>query len=324
MKGLIEPGAFCLIYGPPGSGKSFFTMDIAEAVATGGLWRGRKTQQGLVVYVAAEAGASILRRFIAWRDARLGEAHGAVPLAILTKGPNLLASLQVEDFIEQLIDLEIKAEKPLVMVVFDTLSRSMHGGDENKAEDMTMVVAVADRLREKFRAATIYVHHTGKEVTRGARGHSSLLGAADTALLVNDHKAVMEKVRDGISGDEFPFHLEPVTLGHDIDGEMVTTCLLTASDFSARKPRSQPTGKNQLLVYLPLKEMILDEAVSLPETSAIPAGTKGVSINELAERVLPKFGGMKEWRARQRITEALIGLQAVGFIGIWNDWVWLV
>ena len=68
LKGLIDPGAFVLIYGPSGSGKSFFTADIALCIATGTLWRGRRTQPGTVVYVAAEAGTSILKRFIAARD----------------------------------------------------------------------------------------------------------------------------------------------------------------------------------------------------------------------------------------------------------------
>src|SRR5678816_2950239 len=131
VKGLIEPGAFVVIYGPAGSGKSFFTADIAQHVATGMPWRGRKVQRGLVVYVASEAGSSILRRFIAWRDNRTGESVEHIPLAILTRGPNLLASVEVEKLIETLDSLQKTSGLPLVLVVFDTLSRSMHGGDEN-------------------------------------------------------------------------------------------------------------------------------------------------------------------------------------------------
>ena len=105
VKGLIEPGGFGLIYGPSGSGKSFFTADIAQCVATGQPWRGRKTERKLVVYVAAEAGASILRRFVAWRQERLGESSGNVPLAIITRGPNLLIPAQMEMLCLQLKEL---------------------------------------------------------------------------------------------------------------------------------------------------------------------------------------------------------------------------
>src|SRR5205807_8025697 len=71
VKGLIDLGAFLVVYGPPSSGKSFFTADVSQHVSLGALWRGRKTTKGLVVYVASEAGASILKRFVAWRDNRL-------------------------------------------------------------------------------------------------------------------------------------------------------------------------------------------------------------------------------------------------------------
>jgi RecA-family ATPase len=151
VKGLIDPGAFVVIYGPSGSGKSFFTADIAEHIATGSPWRGRKTLKGLVVYVASEAGASILKRFVGWRENRLGDsADPFLPLAVLTRGPNLLNTVDIEKLCEQLQALQLEAKLPLALVIFDTLSRSIPGGDENSAEDMTMAVNAADYLREKF------------------------------------------------------------------------------------------------------------------------------------------------------------------------------
>lgn len=323
VKGLIDQGAFVLIYGPSGSGKSFFTADIAQAVATAYPWRGRKTQGGLVVYVAAEAGYSILRRFIAWRDERLGEAHGDVPLAILTRGPNLLASVQVDQLCEQLSAMSQAKGLPVVMVIFDTLSRSIHGGDENKAEDMTMVISCADHLRDQFKAATVYVHHSGKDPAKGARGHSALFAAADVVLCVSDGAATLEKVRDGVAGERFPFSLEVVELGEDADGDPVRTCLLNESDRPRSRPQGDPRGKNQQIVLKPLREMIASSGTNLPETSAIPKGAVGVSIEALVIRAAPKFATLPEWRARQRIAEALMGLQATGFIGVHGDWVWL-
>ena len=117
LKGLIDQGSFTLIYGPSGSGKSFFTADIAQHIATGQLWRGRKVNQSLVVYVASEAGASILRRFIGWRDNRLGEAVERIPLAVLTRGPNLILKQDVEPLIEQLAYMQDEAKLPLGLVV---------------------------------------------------------------------------------------------------------------------------------------------------------------------------------------------------------------
>ena len=90
VKGLIDQASFTLIYGPAGSGKSFFTADIAQSVATGRAWRGHRVNKSLVVYVASEAGSSILKRFIGWREKRLVDAQERVPLVVLTRGPSLL------------------------------------------------------------------------------------------------------------------------------------------------------------------------------------------------------------------------------------------
>ena len=44
-----------------GAGKSFMALDMAGAIARGLPWRGKKTKQGRVVYIAAEGAGGTLR-----------------------------------------------------------------------------------------------------------------------------------------------------------------------------------------------------------------------------------------------------------------------
>jgi hypothetical protein len=323
LKGLIDPGAFVVIYGPSGSGKSFFTADIAQHIATGTHWRDKRVSQGLVVYVASEAGSSIIKRFVGWRDTRLSDSAGRIPLAILTRGPNLLNMVELEKLAEQLEDLQEEAGLPLAMTIFDTLSRSIPGGDENNAQDMTMAVNAADYLRERFKCATAYVHHSGKDPSKGARGHSALFAAADLVIGIQDRVATVEKVRDGVSGERFPFSLEPIEVGKDADGDPVLTCLLNATDVSAPRKDYQPTAKNQKIVIGPLREMARAKGDRSPGTSITPRGALTLSMSELIDAVIPKFGDLPGFRAREKIMDALMGLQANGVIGVYGDLIWL-
>ena len=65
--------------------------------------------------------------------------------------------------------------KPLRLIVIDTLARAIAGGDENKSESMGQLVVHADAIRKETGAHVLFVHHSGKDQARGARGHSSLL-----------------------------------------------------------------------------------------------------------------------------------------------------
>lgn len=323
-KGMIEQGSFTLIYGPSGSGKSFFTADLAQHIATGQSWRGKKVNQSLVVYVASEAGASILRRFIGWRDHRIAESSDRIPLAVLTRGPNLIFKQQVEDLRVQLAYMQDEAKMPIGWVVFDTLSRSMPGGDENKAEDMTEVISAADYLRDQFRAATGFVHHSGKDVERGARGHSSLFAAADCVLRVDERVATVDKVRDGVAGERFPFSLQPIVLGQDSDGEDVTTCLLNEAETGASPIRdSKGLGKNQKPILDALRQLVADEGTRSIGTSAIPAGVLLVSFKTLCSRMEPKYPGLKPWQVKKKVGDALTGLDGSGHAGVHGEHVWL-
>ena len=324
VKGLIEQGSFTLIYGPSGSGKSFFTADLAQHVALGTTWRGRKVNQSLVAYVASEAGASIIKRFVGWRDQRMGDAIERIPLAILTRGPNLILKQQVELLKDQLNYMQDEAKLPIGLVTFDTLSRSMPGGDENNAEDMTEVISAADYLRDTFRTATAFVHHSGKDVDRGARGHSSLFAAADCVLRIDDRVATLDKIRDGVSGERFPFSLQPIELGVDEDGDPVTTCLISEAETGA-SPKREPKGlgKNQKPVLDALRQLVADTGAKTNGTSAIPAGVLTASFEALCKRLEPKFPALKPWEVKKKIGEAVTGLENSGYAGIHGDYLWL-
>lgn len=331
VKGIIERRKLSVIYGPAGDGKTFFTADLAGHIAAGIPWRGRRVRAGLVVYIAAEAGASILRRFYAWRDHRLSEGReGRIPLAIITRGVDLLQPVDVDALLAQLRAIAAEIGLPLALVVFDTLSRSMPGGDENSAQDLTRVIATIDAIRDELEAATVVVHHSGKDTARGARGHSSLCAAADTVVAVVERIATVEKIRDGVAGERFAFDLQVVELGVDSDGDPVTTCIV--HQLSEAPPgRRQPDAVSGVarIGLQALQEVIGAEGKPMPETSTIPRNVSAVTIDAWRTRFRLRYGTDQEGEDRggdavkKAFRRAREQLAQGNLIGMSDPYVWV-
>jgi hypothetical protein len=241
IKGLLDVGAMSLVFGPPGSAKTFFVMDLAFHLAAGRQWRGRRIRRSAVLYLAAEGGSGAANRIAALRV-----TYGAhsVPFALRRAGLDLL---QDDVDLQKVCALarEVMDRFPglPLLIVVDTLSRAMAGGDENAAGDMTALIRNLDTIREATGAHVMVVHHAGKDSAKGARGHSSLRAATDTEIELttegNLRVAKVSKQRDNPGDEEFAFTLRSVQLGLDEDGDMVSSCVVEESDEApkARKPR---------------------------------------------------------------------------------------
>jgi hypothetical protein len=188
---------------------------------------------------------------------------------------------------------------------------------------MTAVVLMADQVRDEFGAATIFVHHSGKDAGRGARGHTSLFAAADTVVCVADRVATVEKSRDGISGETFPFSLEVVNLGEDADGDPITTCVLKQEQQS--EIRSQvKLNDSENICFDALKEAVSMFGEILPETSAIPRGAKAATIENWRTTFDRKYGEERSSdAAKKAFNRAKTRLIASKLAGVSAPWAWL-
>jgi len=178
IDGIINLDSFAVLYGRPGSGKSFLALDMALCVASGTWWHGHQVHRGNVLYVAAEGAAGLGIRARAW--AAINRVRIPDAITWLTRPANLLDADQTRQL------LAICRRLDPVLVVIDTLNRSMPGGDENSSTDMGAAIAACDRIRHTTNACVQLVHHSGKDQAAGLRGHSSLLGAVDTELEVRN------------------------------------------------------------------------------------------------------------------------------------------
>jgi len=236
IKGLLDRGALSSIYGDSNTGKTFVALDMALHVAAGKPWNGRKTAHGLVAYVAAEGGGGAHKRIRAWHDRHKADP-GQSRFALI---PCPIDLRSAEGDAKALLDLireeERRRGESTTLLVIDTLSRALAGGDENSSVDMGGFVKNIDRLRAALSAHVLLVHHTGKDAARGMRGWSGMRAAIDTEMEVADRTLSVTKQRDLEPIAGIKFRLEPCRVGADADGEPITTCtvrLLAADEFDA-------------------------------------------------------------------------------------------
>jgi hypothetical protein len=230
VEGLLLEGAMSVVYGESNSGKTFWTTDLAIHVAAGRPWNGREVDLGGVLYLALEGGHGIKNRIAAFKiendmeDARI--PFGVVPVSLNLLDPNADA----DPVIKTVAALAAQFETPVKLIVVDTLSRAFSGGNENASEDMGALVTNGDKIRQLTKAHVLWIHHSGKDAAKGARGHSLLRAATDTEIEITaegeSRQADVRKQRDLPKGDVFNFKLKPVTLGQNRRDKDVTSCVI--------------------------------------------------------------------------------------------------
>ena len=178
VRGVLPLEGLAALYGASGSGKSFLMLDIASAVAGGDSeWFGRRVTQAPVTYVCLEGEAGTGKRVKAWSL----HHNKAVPdaLRFITQPFDLLS-----DDVADLARAVIAGGGAGGLVILDTLNRAAPGADENSSVDMGNLIAAAKELQMLVGGLVLLVHHTGKDTTKGLRGHSSLYAALDGAIEV--------------------------------------------------------------------------------------------------------------------------------------------
>lgn len=320
IKGLLECSAMSLVYGVSNCCKTFFVLDVALHIVLGRSWQEKRTRQGAVVYIAAEGGLGLKERLDAFSKDKQLDGYG--PFYLIPCGVDLC---NADDDTQELIN-QISAIDNVELVVVDTLSRAMAGGNENSPDDMGAFIGNCDKIREHTRAHLLIVHHAGKDSTRGARGHSALRAAVDTEIeVINDAGVItaeIKKQRDGKTGDQYCYELKPVALGKDEDGDDISSCVLVSTDERPAKKQKLSPQKSRALQIL--------------RTCLIEKGQTRYVRKEMPEVLSVKTDEYKEYLARENIVDSdepdnirrsisriVTELNNGSITGTYGDYIWI-
>ena len=258
VDGVLTRHGFSVIYGAPGTGKSFLAIDMAMSIAHGKLWQERPTMRGGVLYIAGEGVGGLGKRVKAWRLYRGAEGLG--DMVVLPTAVNFRENEQIEKLLRTIDSLG----KRFSCVVVDTVARALLGGEENSATDMGLFVGACDAIKAHCGCALVAIHHSNKSSSAGInamRGSSALGGAADTVINVQRDDDVvtvtMEKQKDADPADQMKFDMVNVAMLGDTSvvlrqqgGEGSTT--------KGGKPKSVSLNKRQQDALQLLRNMIID------------------------------------------------------------------
>jgi hypothetical protein len=164
---------------------------------------------------------------------------------------------------------------------------------------------VCDRLRQvanELDCAVLVVHHSGKDVSKGMRGSSAILGAVDYSLLVEETNGAstlsVQKMRDARKGQSIRFKLVEVVIGVDEDGEDVTSCVVRPVEAGATLSAVEDDEEPPPLKVPDRREdrvaMLVEVAGEEAEKAAAedePLAEIGLSVPSLVEAMNVRRGG---------------------------------
>jgi hypothetical protein len=319
VKGIFPDVGLGTIYGSSGSGKSFLSLELGACINQGVEFFGIKTQPCDVTYICLEGEGGLQRRVRAWEA-----AHGKP----MPSGVKFIIQ-PFEMMRAEQVDLLIQALPKGGVVFIDTLNRAAPAADENSSRDMGIILEAAKTISREVAGLVLLVHHTGKDASRGMRGHSSLFAALDGVIEVSrdasgNRSWSVAKSKDGEDGKEVKFRLQTHVLGQDSDGEDITSCTVTP-DNSALFVTRQPNGKVQQAALARIKLEINASRFKGKCTSG--KDTKCLRVEDAITAVANTLTTTASNKRRNRAKQLVTGLIAGNYLSsaLQNDegWLWL-
>lgn len=246
VHGFIETPTTGLIFGDPGTKKSFIAIDLACCVATGTPWMEQLTTQGPVFYFAGEGKAGIPRRIKAWL-----KHHGQT----LQPGMLHVSDSRIEitpqsarSLVSEIKQLTAEYGSP-ALIIIDTLARHLPSdSDENSAKDFGVFVNAIDGMRDAFNCVALIIHHSGKQNKDSSRGTSAIKGALDFEFKTDGLRLECKKQKEGEEPQPLMYHLENVEIG-----EGVTSAVVVSDGFGERIDRTKKLKARSLMAFEVLK-----------------------------------------------------------------------
>jgi 5S rRNA maturation endonuclease (ribonuclease M5) len=184
--GIIQKHVNGMLLADPKSAKSFVSLDLAIALASGQCWLGTEVDQAVKVGVISRED---FYGSTSWRHNRICEGRSIHPsdldemLYFNTKVtvPKLL--LDNDESCKELLR-QIESRR-LEFLVFDVL-RKLHMSDENSNNEMEAVIEKLDEIKSRTGAQILLLHHLSKNgdgsVTKRSRGATAIYGWAEYAM----------------------------------------------------------------------------------------------------------------------------------------------
>ena len=285
IEDLLGRSELSVWFGELGAGKTFVMLDAAWHIAAGRAWGGRPVQQGLVIYIATEGSKSLFKRLAALRLRH--PDIGTIPLHVIPCPVDLLRpEADLKPLLALMREIETRSGSRVDLIVIDTLSRALAGGDENGPSDMGRFVSNIDQIRLVTAGHVAIVHHSGKDDFKGARRHSLLRAAADTEIKISRKGAQRTlkatKQRDGEEGQDLPFALRPMRIGLGANGKEVRSCYVELGK-AGETPGGLPLAPDQEALANKLESTLREKG-----TLGLPFPTS--FIIECAARLSPENG----------------------------------
>jgi len=245
IHGLLREGETMNVIAAPKTGKSWLSLDLAIAVATGADWLGAyKTVPGDVLIIDNE----LHRETSAHRVPMVAEARGVEMRAIGERIyiDNLRGRLQdINTLGAYFGSIEPGRFK---VIVLDAFYRFMPaGGDENDNGTMANIYNAIDAFADRLQCAFVMIHHSskgsqaGKGVTDVGAGAGAQSRATDTHLVLRPHEEDGAVVLDAAVRSWPP--IEPVCLRWEFPVWDADRTLDPAALKTDRKPRRERAEK---------------------------------------------------------------------------------
>ena len=166
IEGILRQGHKMMLSAPSKSGKSFLLQQLVIAVASGGMWLGRRCRQGKVLYINLEIDrASMVNRFkeITSDETFYDETNGAWSrnVTVWTLRGHVTALDKLTPSI-----IRRGRGKDYALVIIDPIYKVITG-DENKASDMAHFLNHFDVICHALGCSVAFSHHYSKGVQAG-------------------------------------------------------------------------------------------------------------------------------------------------------------